>query len=128
VLLILFKPYETLLFSILHVHLSHRRCLCHHRSRPTHYARLSTISDALKGPRSPESELHDGEGSETGEGGTDEFQDEEVTRIVGDDEAEPEHSSTRSSGGSGAPSPPTTQAANVRRCVGPGQARNPISS
>jgi hypothetical protein len=35
-------------------------------------------------------ELHDSEGSETG-GGTDEFQGEEVTRIVDDDEAEPEH-------------------------------------
>ena len=63
----------------------------------------------------------DGERSEIGEGNTNEFRDEEVTRIVVDDGAEPEHSSTRSSGVSGAP--PTTQASNPRRCVGPGQAR-----
>jgi hypothetical protein len=47
-----------------------------------------------------------------------------VTRIVDDDGAEPEHSSTRSSGVSGIAPPPTMQAATVRRRVGLRQARN----
>ena len=90
-----------LLFSILHVHLSHRRCLYHHRYRPTYYTRRATIchSKVHAALRVNSTTVIDRRLANCEED-ADEPRDGKVTQIVDGNGAELEHNSTNCTGSS----------------------------